>query len=90
MRWFILGTLTLVMVLAVHVSMAPACINDRESLQSEKEFKSSYIEKEAPAPQQYEPQPSPGDQLMVFGGSGIGAALLIGACVMGFVRPRRS
>ena len=88
MRWFTL-VLTLAMLLAV-VSPAAACINDRESLQSEKEFKSSYIEKPAPAPQQYEPEPSTADQLMVFGGSGIGVALLIGAALMGVVTFRRT
>jgi hypothetical protein len=91
MRWQILAILTAVMLLAIHVSPAVACINDRESLQSEKEFKSSYIEKEIlPLPkEQYEPAPSSSDQLITYGSSGIGLALLAGACVLGMVRTRR-
>ena len=49
MRWFILGSLA-ASVLALQVAVASACINDRESIQSEKEFKSSYQETPA-APQ---------------------------------------
>lgn len=88
MRWFILASLVLAMLLAVQVTTASACINDSESLQSEKEFKSTYIEKAPPAPQ-YQPEPTANDQLMVWGGSGVGMALLVGACVLGVVRTRR-
>ena len=87
MRWFTLACLTVAMLLAVHIGTASACLNDRESLQSEKEFKSTYIEKAPPAPQ-YQPETT-GDQLMVWGGSGVGVALLVGACVLGVVRARR-
>jgi hypothetical protein len=88
MRWFILACLTLAMLLAVHVGTVSACINDTESLQSEKEFKSTYIEKAPPAPQ-YQPEPTGDNNLMVLGGSGVGVALLVGACVLGIVRTRR-
>ena len=87
MRWFILACLTLAMLLAVHVGTVSACINDTESLQSEKEFKSTYIEKAPPAPQ-YQPETT-NDNLMVWGGSGVGVALLVGACVFGVVLARR-
>ena len=88
MRWLTLACLTLAMLLAVHVGTVSACINDSESLQSEKEFKSTYIEKAPPAPQ-YQPEPTSNDQLMVWGGSGVGVALLLGACFLGIVRTRR-
>ena len=88
MRTFLLKLVVPALFLAAQAQPALACINDRESLQSEKEFKSSYIEKETPPPQ-YEPPPSNSDQLLTYGGSGLGLALLVGACVMGLVRTRR-
>jgi hypothetical protein len=38
---------------------------------------------------QYRPEPSTTDQLMVYGGSSLGVALLLGACVLGVVRTHR-
>ena len=87
MRSFSWLLVTLLALLVV-ASPATACLNDRESLQSEKEFKSGYIEIQTPA--QPAPSPaSPTDQLLVFGGSGIGVSLLIGACVVCLVRTRK-
>lgn len=86
MRKLLVGFLVLVAVLAVAVGPALACINDRESQRSEKEFRSSYIEVEKPA---YQPPPPPENNLLIYGGSGLGASLLLGAGLLGLVRSRR-
>jgi len=88
MRRIFLGLLTLSLV-AIHVSTATACLNDREVNNAEKEFKSRYIDQ---SPPQYQPQPQQDikDQLMTYGGIGAGSALLLGAFVLGAIKVRRS
>lgn len=78
-------------ILAVFAPAASACINDREVVATEKEFKSSYIDQQVPAPApEYnkEPEPAPDNKLWVLGGSGLGIALLGGALVLGYMRPK--
>jgi hypothetical protein len=67
----------LTLVLLSQAAFASACINDRESEKSEKEFKSRYIDvKPEPAP---EVSPPAKDNLLVYGGSTVGAGLLLAA-----------
>jgi hypothetical protein len=67
-------------------SLASACINDRESNQSEKEFKSNYIDKPV---QPASPAPTDNNNLLVIGGTTAGTSLLLGACAVGFFLTRR-
>ena len=76
MRWLILN-LTLAILLLP--TAAFACLNDREVEATEKEFKSTYMEQQAPpaSPGYQEPD----NKLWVLGGSGLlllGGALTIG------------
>ncbi len=76
-------------ILAVFAPAASACINDREVIATEKEFKSSYIDQQVPAPApEYNKEPEPDNKLWVLGGSGLGIALLGGALVLGCMRPK--
>jgi hypothetical protein len=88
MRLSLFRLLTPALILAAQVSMATACINDRESLRSEKEFKSSYIENQPRVAPSYQPEPSGDNQLLTFGGIGAGIALLVSGCVLGLGRTR--
>lgn len=72
--------------LALVVAPASACINDREVIQAEKEFKSRYIE-QTPQPE-YQPEPGTPSNLLVFGGAG--SVMLLGALAIGLVRTRKS
>ena len=76
--------LAAVFVLA-SVSIAPACINDRESNKSEKEFKSNYLEQ----PVQPTSPPEPESNLLVVGGTTAGTGLLLSAFALGFFFTRR-
>jgi hypothetical protein len=67
---------------------ARACINDRDVNRSEREFKSSYQDRQPagePAPQYTPPAP---DQTRPFAMLGAGSALLVGAAVI-TLRPTR-
>jgi hypothetical protein len=72
--------------LLVPTSLASACINDRESEKSEKEFKSRYIEVPAPTPQS---EPAPSDNSLVYGGTTLGVGLLVCACALCVTASRR-
>jgi hypothetical protein len=89
MRRFLFPFLATLLVLAVHVSSASACINDRDTYKAEREFKSTY-EKAAPAPSP-SPDPAPGEtreRLLTWGGGGTGVLLLLGAFVLCVKKPR--
>jgi hypothetical protein len=76
--------------LAFSASTAFACLNDRDINQAEREFKSSYQE-DQPATPSLESQPSDlKEKLLVYGGGGAGAVLLIGAAVIGLTTVRKS
>jgi hypothetical protein len=84
-------TLTAFLLLGVVASTASACINDREIDSQERFFKSSYIEK--PTPEPASPPAPADDKLMVWGGIGAGAALLLAAfasMALGITVPRRN
>jgi hypothetical protein len=93
MRRSLSATLIALLLLGVVASTASACINDREIDSQERFFKSSYIDKPTaePAPN---PSPSPADdRLMVWGGVGAGAALLLAAfasVALGITVPRKT
>jgi hypothetical protein len=87
MRSYLVKFFAPALLLAIHVPAAFACINDRESLKSEKEFKSSYIEQPMPAPQ-YQPQPTTENPLVTYGGPAAGIALLLGGCALGVIKTR--
>jgi hypothetical protein len=88
MRWFLV-ILTAALILHVAVPPASACLNDRESIKAEKEFKSSYQENQSPAPT-YQPESTPGIQVLTYGGSSVGALLFIGACALCVSRTRKA
>jgi hypothetical protein len=79
-RWAFLAALVGSLLFA---AAATACINDSESPKAEKEFKSRYQEVKPPAGSPSKPPESnSGDstnQTVLLGGTGVGAALLIGA-----------
>ena len=79
-----LGALTLAALL-VPAGAATACLNDREVERTEREFKSSYIEKQAPPTPTY-PEPTPKNNLLTYGGSGAGMVLLLGGFVLALRR----
>jgi hypothetical protein len=83
MRSF-LNLLIVCFIFGVCALPAVACINDRESQQSEKEFKSSYIENQTPPASP--PDVTGDNQLLTWGGGGLGVALLVGACALCVVR----
>ncbi len=87
MRSFV-TVLTTALILGSAVPPAAACLNDRESIRAEKEFKSSYQENQTPAPT-YQPNSTPSIQLLTYGGSGLGAILLVGACALCVGRSRK-
>jgi hypothetical protein len=92
MRRSLLLLPTALLVIAVHVSSAAACLNDRDIIKAEKEFKSTYEPKSAPAETpRYEPEaPLNGKgQLLTFGG-GVGTMLLVGAVVLGLRKSREN
>lgn len=66
------------------VSIASACMNDRESYQSEKEFKSNYLEQ--PVTPVSPPPPENHDLLVM---SQVGSGLLLGSFAVGFFFTRR-
>jgi hypothetical protein len=77
-RFFLIAVL-----LVAPASIASACMNDRESNQSEKEFKSNYLEQPvAPA------SPPPVSHDLVVMGE-VGSGLLLGAFALGFFFTRR-
>ncbi len=78
-------TLWALAVSLVFTGAASACLNDREVEKTEREFKSSYMEKPAPtAPTS--PEPAPVNQLLTYGGSSAGAVLLLGGFVLALRR----
>lgn len=83
----LLVALLAVFCLALIVAPATACINDREVIQAEKEFKSRYIEQPASVPQ-YQPEQGTPSHLLVFGGAG--SVLVLSALVLGFVWPKKA
>lgn len=80
-------------LLAVGVSPALACLNDRESKKYEREFKSSYQEfksdYQAPSAEPPPSETSPSDFWVTKLPAGAGVALLVGALVLGLMRSRR-
>jgi hypothetical protein len=74
--------------LAVLVSPARACINDRDTKTSEREFKSQY--EESPGSETLTPGSAPSsssDHLISLGAGGVGGLLLIGALGLTIFRP---
>ena len=55
-------------VLALAAVPASACINDREVIQAEKEFKSRYLEKETQPVPEYQPEQATPMPLLAMGG----------------------
>jgi hypothetical protein len=87
MRRPLLVLLMAVLALAVSVSAASACINDRETNKAEREFKSTY--EKAPAAPEYQPPPADnGKEKLITLGGGLGAGLLAGAVIIGLRRPK--
>lgn len=82
MRPFLLSVASV----ALMVLPASACINDRESIKAEKEFKSQY-EAQPAAPALSEPVPAP-HELVTYGAFGGGVLLLVGAFALGIVKTR--
>jgi hypothetical protein len=76
--------------LAVFTTAASACLNDRESSKSEKEFKSHYGDPPPAMPADPTPSSAPTDRLVAYGGTGLGAALLVGALTVTFLPRRRA
>ena len=70
-------------------SLVSACINDRESRRSEKEFKSSYQEDQSPVPQTSPEEAPSAYPLLTYGGSGLGLTLLVVGGIVG-LRSRKS
>ncbi len=89
MSRFIRVRLLTALCLAVFTGAAAACINDRESSKSEKEFKSRYNDPPTLQPTDSPPSSSPTDRLFVYGGTGLGAALLVGGLTVTFLPRRR-
>lgn len=81
-----LALLVLAAFLTVAVSDVSACINDRESIKSEKEFKSRYNDPQLVTP---EYKPSEGKDLMLLGMGGTGVAFLAAALVLGIRKSKR-
>ena len=75
--------------LALSAASATACLNDRESAKSEKEFKSSYGDPAPSPPSDAPPYSTPTDRLLLYGGTGVGAALLLGGLTVTFLPRRR-
>ena len=73
-------------VFLAQASIASACINDRESNQSEKEFKSNYLEQPVTPVSPTEPE----NNLLVIGGTTAGTGLLLSAFAVGFFFTRRN
>jgi len=68
-----------------------ACINDREVNQSEREFKSNYLDQQpAPSATPSADESTTRGDLMVYGGMGTGTLLMIGAAVVGFRKSARA
>ncbi|MBL8799717.1 MAG: hypothetical protein JNM56_37895 [Planctomycetia bacterium] len=71
-------------VLLLTVSPALACINDSDTFKLEKQFKSLYPDApQTPPPSEAEPSDN---NLLVYGGFGLGAALLLTTGLVGFLR----
>jgi hypothetical protein len=87
MRRSLLSLLTALLVLALHVSSASACLWDREVTKDEQEFKSKY---EPPQPENAptSPEREPDNRLLTLGG-GLGALLVLGGVVVGLLRDRK-
>jgi hypothetical protein len=91
MRSLLTCLLVGLMLLSAAVSPVLGCINDREAPGAEREFKSSYPDQpgaEPPAPASE--SPSTDFWVKTTLASGIGAALLAGAVVLGVSRGRRT
>ena len=88
MRALIASLLTGVLVLA---GAAPVlgCINDSEAPGAEREFKSSYPDQPAEPPAPAPETPSTDFWVKTTLASGVGAALLVGAVVLGVTQGRR-
>jgi hypothetical protein len=92
MRWFLICLVLSVAVLTVSAPAASACLNDREVLTHEKEFKSQYLQQPAPPPPSTEPSPSPsGETVKQVAYAGLGAGLFFAALLLGIAgaNPRR-
>ena len=81
MRRFLLGSLSVFLLLFAVSPVVRACINDREVSQSEREFKSSYEVQPNTGP--YSPtEDEPaliGDWVKAIGATSLGSLLLVGA-----------
>jgi hypothetical protein len=86
MRYPVFGGFVSCLLIGLATSAAPACINDREVGNSEREFKSNYQPDYPEQPTLQSPD-SGRDQLMAFGATGLGSVLLIGATVITLKRP---
>jgi hypothetical protein len=92
MKPFFLVLLVAVLWAFLFSSSATACINDSSTVKAEQEFKSSYFDREFKSRYQGTPQPASqpaGNRLALFALSGIGVALLGGACFVSLRRPRK-
>jgi hypothetical protein len=91
MRQLLLSALATIFFLMLAVLPARACLNDREIIQAEREFKSNYQEpKETPTPTPEYQELVNRDWWLFWGTSGTGGFLMLGAAVVGFVRFNRS
>lgn len=86
MRTFAIALVAL-FVLCLTVSPVLACINDSDTFKLEKQFKSLYPDAPQVSPQS-EPE-STGNNLLVYGGFGVGTTLLVATGLIGFLRVPR-
>ena len=89
MSRFIFALFLTAAVLGAFAASASACINDRESSRSEREFKSHYGDPPPATPAPEPPYQTPEGHFLAFGGSSVGAALLLGAVSVTFWPRRR-
>jgi hypothetical protein len=86
MRTLLTATLLGALCLGAGAAPALACINDRDTRTSEREFKSQY--REAPETRPTAPAFPYSDQALPLAASGAGAALLVGAFTLTARRQR--
>jgi hypothetical protein len=81
--------LLMAIFLAVFTASASACLNDRESSKSEKEFKSHYDNPPA-KPTDSAPSLAPTGSFVIYGETTLGAVLLVGGLTVTFLPRRRA
>jgi len=86
MRQFLLGGFLSAVICALFAGGALACIWDREVVNLEREFKSHYKTDHSSEPVYQSPAPLK-NQLLAYGATGLGSALLLGSVVVTLKRP---